>query len=311
VTPAGEVLVHLYGGEPLTNLPAMSAIVGRALEKSPGRFVFGITTNGTVLSDEVLELLDQGRFDVTLSVDGPAPIHDAYRCTRGGDPTHGDVLEFLREVQNRTRCTVRGSAVVRPGWGLADACEYLRRLDVDTIKAQVVRVPPGSEFELSPTERRQYCRDLGLLAQRVIEDLEAGVVPKDGRFTPQVLQLLAGIPQRTAYCDAGRTSFGVLPSGDVVPCVLIRPMEPILGHVNGDPWVWLEEGRRWRDSRELRPECAECDQLPLCGGGCPAITPICGKGECEFTRRCCELSSDIHRHFEDRLEDLLGLVGIV
>ena len=41
-----SVCVHLYGGEPLVNLPAMKALVDRARKKRPGRFTFAITTNG-------------------------------------------------------------------------------------------------------------------------------------------------------------------------------------------------------------------------------------------------------------------------
>jgi hypothetical protein len=79
------ISLHLYGGEPLTNLPALEAMVRRAHEKRPARaerarrFSFAITTNGTILSPEILALLDEGAFNVVLSIDGPAHVHDACR----------------------------------------------------------------------------------------------------------------------------------------------------------------------------------------------------------------------------------------
>jgi uncharacterized protein len=303
----GAVLVHLYGGEPLTNLPAMAAMVERARARPPGRVAFGITTNGTVATDEAIALLGAGNFEVSLSIDGPAEIHDACRRTEDGRPTHARVLRFLRLLRDRTRCRVRGSSVVRPGWSLADACGYLRTLGVETLKAQVARVPPGSRFALSPREREQYLLDLEAAAEGVVAALEAGRPPQDGRFTNRVLQLLAGLRHRPAFCDVGEKTFGVLPSGDVVPCVLIHPVERILGHIDDDPMRWIDEGRRWRESRQPRAECRACAHVGLCGGGCPAIMPVCGAGECDFMRKECDLAVQIYDRFRTRPEALLAL----
>jgi uncharacterized protein len=308
--PGGSILVHVYGGEPLTNLPAIRAMVERAKTKAPGRLAFGITTNGTVTTDEAIELLGAGDFEISLSIDGPAHVHDACRRTVDGRPTHAVVLQFLQLVRERTRCRVRGSSVIRPGWGLADACGYLKTLGVDTIKAQVARVPPGSPFALSTDDRANYLFDIERAAEGVIAALEAGSQPEDGRFTNRVLQLLAGIERRAAFCDVGEKTFGVTPNGSVVPCILIHPVELILGHIEDDPLTWIEEGRRWRESRRLRAECCRCSQLSLCGGGCPAILPVCGAGECDFTRKECEMAAAIYDRFRERPEALLALAGI-
>ena len=73
-----------------------------------------------------------------LSVDGPPQIHDECRRTRTGEPTHERVITFLHALRDETECRVRGSSVVRSGWGLAQATEYLRSLPIDLIKAQAV-----------------------------------------------------------------------------------------------------------------------------------------------------------------------------
>jgi len=261
-------------------------------------------------SDEALELLDAGDFEISLSVDGPAEVHDSCRRTAAGLPTHATVIGFLDRVRQRTRCAVRGSCVVRSGWRLADASRYLRELGMRTFKAQVVRVPPGSAYALHPAERAHYLEDLERAAEEVVAELRAGKVPADGRFTNRVLQLVAGVRERPAFCDVGVGTFGVLPSGQVVPCVLLHPTDEVLGHIDHDPVTWLEAGRRWRDARQLRRECTACDQRALCGGGCPAIMPVCGRGECDFIRRECELAGQIFKEFENRQETLLALVGL-
>lgn len=304
-----SICVHLYGGEPLTNLPALRALVEAAEEKPAGRFNFAITTNGSLLSDEIIELLDRGRFQVILSLDGPPEVHDDCRRTQSGNPTHAKVMEFLDALKSRTQCWVRGSSVVRKGWRLRDAERYLRGLTVDMIKAQAVRVADSNTFALSDQEKQFYLDDLEDVGRTVIKELEAGVRPVDDRFSNRVLQLLQG-SARDSFCGAGDTTFGFMPDGSVAPCVLLETEDQILGHIDEDPAVWITAGKRWKQERKKFEECATCSALPLCGGGCPAILPVCGANECEITRKNCEIAQQIYHHFADRPESLLTLAGI-
>ncbi|MBN1812500.1 MAG: radical SAM protein [Anaerolineae bacterium] len=303
------ICLHLYGGEPLTNLPAMEAMVNRAQEKAPGRFTFAITTNGTVLSQKVIDLLNAGRFEIILSIDGPAEIHDACRRTRAGDPTHERVMQFLSTVRSRTKSWVRGSSVIRSGWSLAQAVEYLNTLPIHTIKAQAVRAANGSPLALSSAERRAYMEDLEAIGQQVIADMAARRMPKDDRFSSRVLQLFKGAP-REFFCAAGKTTFGITPSGDVLSCVLLDAKAHRLGHIDDDPETWIEAGKEWRASRVRRPECAECDEVFLCGGGCPAMLSVCATTECEVTRKECQIARSIFEHFQGDDDAILMLAGI-
>jgi len=308
---AQTVLVHLYGGEPLTNLPALRALVERGRDKAAGRFGFAITTNGTLDSDEAIGLLGEGRFDVILSIDGPPQVHDDCRRGAGGEATQARVLAFLQKLRARTRCRVRASAVVRRGWGLGEAGEYLRGLPVDAIKAQAVRVPDTSPFALDPDERARYLDDLTAVGEQVIADLESGRSPLDDRYSARVLQLLKG-ESRERFCAAGDGTFGIAPDGSVAPCLLLPTgPEHRLGRIEDDPQVWRSAGRRWRDAHGPRAECAQCEALPLCGGGCPAMLSVCGADECDLTRHNCRVARGIYRHFQDRPTALLPLAGIL
>ena len=196
LTHVETICLHLYGGEPLTNLPAMEALVKRAGEKATGRFRFALTTNGTNASVAALKLLEAGHFQVVLSIDGPAEIHDECRRTMAGKTTHASVMRFLRNLRSQTTCWVRGSAVVRSGWSLAQANAYLRSLPVDAIKAQAVRLPSGTPHALGEAEKRVYLNDLETIGYQVISELEAGRIPQDDCSQP-----------RSAVADRNRTTF--------------------------------------------------------------------------------------------------------
>jgi radical SAM protein with 4Fe4S-binding SPASM domain len=199
--------------------------------------------------------------------------------------------------------------VVRSGWGLYQATEHLRSLPVDVIKAQAVRGFVGAPYTLTGKEIQAYLEDLEAIGSRVIAELEAGQMPRDDRFSSLVLQLLKG-EKRQAFCAAGDSTFGIAPSGDVLPCILLDPKGNILGHVNDDPKSWRKAGYHWKTSRPLRSECRACSYFYMCGGGCPALMPVCGTEECTIIRKNCDVARSIFEHFRSTPEVLLGLVGI-
>lgn len=306
---AKEFCIHFYGGEPLLNVEAMRTAV-KAAREYDNLFTFAITTNGTIVTDEVFSLLREGHFSIVLSVDGPAHIHDSMRRTAQGGPTHAMVMEFLHQLRQPPRVPVRGSAVVRKGWTLREAERYLHSLDVDLIKAQAVRLPEDNPLMLNKKEREEYINHLGEVADAVIAGLQKGIPPKDDRFNQRVLQVLKGT-KRTSFCGAAQWSFGVAADGTVLPCVLVAGMpDTVLGHLDDPPSTWVEQGKIWAETHGPRTECESCWALPLCGGGCPAMLNVCGEDECVLTRAHCELSLSIYGAFRDSLVDLLWLAGI-
>lgn len=303
-----EFCIHFYGGEPLLNLPALRAAVEAAW--GDNRFVFAITTNGTICNEEALSVLRKGRFNVILSIDGPAHIHDEVRRTSSDMPTHATVMRFLRELRAQRRQYVRGSSVVRKGWSLREAREYLKTLPVDAIKAQAVRLPPENELALDEKERLEYFEHLREVATEVIECVQRGENPKDDRFNHRVLQLITGM-RRKAFCGAGRRVFGMAADGTVLPCVLLAGKGGMaLGSIDDPDSKWIENGNNWADNHGPRSECKTCWALPLCGGGCPAMLSVCGEDECEMVRANCEMALAIYGSFLDRPQDLLVLGGV-
>lgn len=306
LTHVKTICIHLYGGEPLTNLPALEAIVSQIRTKKDGRFRLAITTNGTISSPDVFELLQLGNFQVILSIDGPSEIHDECRVTLKGLPTHDTVINFLSELRSRTNCWIRGSAVVRSGWNLEQAASYLYKLPLDAIKAQAVRLPTNTLYSLNTIEKALYLQDLDKVGDKVIEDIEAGRKPHDDRFSSRILQLLMGI-SRKSFCGAGCTNFGIIPDGTILPCVLLNQSDNNLGHIYDNPHTWIRKGAEWKEIHKARKECYFCSAFSLCGGGCPALLPVCGDDECDIIRKNCEIATRIYYHFKSKPYKLLVL----
>jgi uncharacterized protein len=304
---AKHFCVHFYGGEPLLNLDAIEAAVDAALPKGK-LFSFAITTNGTVSTKRAISILKKGHFNVILSIDGPASIHDELRRTKRNKPTHKKVLTFLEKAKDQN-LYVRGSSVIRNGWSLHEATKYLKTLRVDAIKAQAVRLPINNPLALNQDQRNQYFLQLENVAAQTVEHIKKNKYPKDDRFTNRILQILSS-KRRDSFCGAGKWTFGMASDGTILPCVLLAGKEDtILGDIF-DKGEWVKEGLKWAFDHQPRKSCQDCWALPLCGGGCPSMLSVCGDDECELVRKNCELALGIYGSFLDRQEDLLVLAGI-
>jgi len=304
--------IHFYGGEPLLNLSAISHCVDTIHKMNDNRFSLTITTNGTVLTDEAIAVLGRGRFDVVLSIDGPPHIHDAVRRTHADEPSHAVVMEFLRRIKSEFNLMVRGSSVVRHGWSLKDATAYLKRLPVDLIKAQAVRIQDSHPLALTQKERQDYISHLLEIAEDVKQSLDAESYPMDDRFRGTVLQLLMK-KKRTVFCGAGKSLFGMSAEGRMLVCALLAGAESSdLGSIEDPLHLWVEKGAQYRKLFRPKKACHECWALPLCGGGCFAMQSACGDVDCDFMRGTCEGALRIYASFyKERPHDLLILAGIM
>ncbi len=102
-----EVTIAWQGGEPtLMGLDFFRRSIELVEKyKKPSQSVMHtIQTNGTKIDDEFAAFFKQHNFLVGLSLDGPQPLHNAYRVNKGGSGTFEQVmqrLELSAETQRR------------------------------------------------------------------------------------------------------------------------------------------------------------------------------------------------------------------
>jgi uncharacterized protein len=75
---AGVQRVSMFGGEPLLCGDMFERVVRTFRRESPGTQL-GLVTNGTLLNEKILRLLETERVSMLLSLDGPKKQHDAIR----------------------------------------------------------------------------------------------------------------------------------------------------------------------------------------------------------------------------------------
>jgi uncharacterized protein len=92
---APQIEFEWQGGEPtLLGVEFFRKVVDLQKKYCPPhkRVLNSLQTNGVLLDDQWCRFLRENRFLVGLSIDGPKKLHDAYRVTKGGQPTFDRVF---------------------------------------------------------------------------------------------------------------------------------------------------------------------------------------------------------------------------
>ena len=93
--------LDLFGGEPLMNMPVVKFIVDyvRKREKETGKNIkLTLTTNGTLLTDEIVTYLNDNRVMLVLSLDGSKKTHDHMRPYPGHLGSFDKAVEGFKKV---------------------------------------------------------------------------------------------------------------------------------------------------------------------------------------------------------------------
>ena len=101
--PVLPIMLAFYGGEPLLNLMLIKQSVEYIKEKAFGKNIkFAITTNGTLLTHEIVDFLVENNFQLAISLDGPESVHDQHRKFANSDKGSFRILkENYLSILNR------------------------------------------------------------------------------------------------------------------------------------------------------------------------------------------------------------------
>src|SRR5688572_6742176 len=97
-----DVTLAWHGGEPtLMGLEFFRRSIAHVTKhQRPGtRVAHTLETNGVDLDDEWCEFFLKHNFIVSVTLDGPQTMHDAYRVDRDGQPTFERVMHTIRLLQ--------------------------------------------------------------------------------------------------------------------------------------------------------------------------------------------------------------------
>jgi uncharacterized protein len=105
--------INFFGGEPFLNFPVMKLIVERCrdLEAKGKSFKFSVTTNATLIDEEMVHFLVQNNFGVLVSFDGTKRFQNKYRPFINGKGSYRIVRENINLLSRLLPIELRGTIV--------------------------------------------------------------------------------------------------------------------------------------------------------------------------------------------------------
>ncbi|MDO9596197.1 MAG: quinohemoprotein amine dehydrogenase maturation protein [Azoarcus sp.] len=268
------VNVVFFGGEPLSNMGLIKAVTAYTEERCRqlGKKVeFSLTTNATLLTEEIADYFDQHRFGISISMDGPQAVHDARRKTIGGKGTYEVVARKARMLLSRYRSRPVGARVTLTA-GYSDVGAIHRHLKDELGFAEVGFAPvtsnPITTFNLVGDELKAVFESMKALGREYV----AAAIRDENIGFSNMHQLLSDLLEgrrKSLPCGAGMGLLAVDHKGDLNLCHRFTGSSlPTFGNVTTGI-AKPELGRFLEDALDRSQRgCSSCRIRNLCSGGC-------------------------------------------
>lgn len=110
--------IGFYGGEPLLEFPMIKKAVAYSKKIFKGKdLTFSITSNGTLLTEDIIQFFADHDVHLMISLDGPKEINDLNRVFANGQGTYDAVMkniELIKSVNKEYAKNVKYSMVINP-----------------------------------------------------------------------------------------------------------------------------------------------------------------------------------------------------
>jgi len=267
--------IDFFGGEPLMNFDVVKGIVEYAKNKEAEyhkNFRFTITTNGVLLTDEIIHFINENMYNVVLSIDGRKEVHDLMRPTPNGKGSYDLILPKLLQVaesRNQKNYYVRGT-FTHNNLDFANDVLHLADLGFKQISVEPVVAPDNRAYALKEEDLPTLFEQYDYLAEKMLHYREEG---KEFNFFHFMIDLKQGpcVSKRMTGCGAGSEYLAVTPEGDLYPCHQFVGIEDKkMGSVYGGLKRMDIQAEFKACNLFSKEACTSCWAKFYCGGGCNA-----------------------------------------
>lgn len=276
--PRKNIEVDLFGGEPLIAMKEIKEIVAyaREQEKIHNKVIrFTMTTNSTLLSDEIMEYIDKEMGNIVLSIDGRKEINDDTRIRVNGSGTYDEILPKIKEMVDRRDKSklyyVRGT-FTRNNTDFYEDVKHLANLGFKEISIEPVVLPDEHSLSIRKEDLPTIFENYDKLYREMLKRYEEG---NEFKFYHFNIDLQGGpcVYKRISGCGAGHEYIAVTPDGDIYPCHQFVGNEDFkIGTIDDkDEDLNLDIAKQFKKAHIYnKPACRDCWAKFYCSGGCQA-----------------------------------------
>ena len=275
--PRKNIEIDLFGGEPTLIMDTIKEIIKYARDneaKWNKNIRFTMTTNATLLNDEMMEFMDKEMGNIILSLDGRKEVNDKVRIKPDGSGSYDDILPNIKKmISKRTKGKtyyVRGT-FTRDNVDFYEDVVSMLNEGFREISIEPVVLEEGHPLAIREEDLPEIFDNYDKLYNEMARRKREG---KD-EFTFYHFNIdLQGGPcvyKRISGCGSGFEYVAITPQGDVYPChQFVGKEEYKLGSIFDDTYD-AELGKKFKKAHIYnKPKCRECWARFYCSGGCQA-----------------------------------------
>jgi uncharacterized protein len=307
------VSVVFFGGEPMLERGLIEHGIRLCRELERSRDVFfhlKISTNGTLVDEEAVELFRRAGVLVSLSFDGCQGAHDAHRKFTGGQGSFEAVDRAADLLLGKLPHTTVVSVITPASVGrLHESVEFLFGKGFKYVIAECDFTAEWDVEGLRELEK-QYKR----IAKLYLERMRRGEDFYFSAFDEKIGSHVSGGYEKNERCEMGLHNVSVGTDGTIYPCIEFVGLgeEWSIGHVDSGIDV-SKRDRVYEESEGEKEPCTECAMRSRCRNWCGCtnmrttgdlrkISPIL----CTHERMVTPIADDIgNRLFKQRNKTFL------
>ncbi|ONI45313.1 hypothetical protein AN641_00565 [Candidatus Epulonipiscioides gigas] len=259
-----DLYITFFGGEPLLCFELIKEIVAycKSKEKTSGKnFKYNMTTNGTLLTNEISQFIIKNKISTMISIDGDIEQHDSKRYYKNGNGCYNEIIEkttYLREQKYLSaRATISDSNLE-----LKKIFEHLAVLDFKSI-------PMAPAYNLlTDNEHKLYVKELNNLCNYFENLLKSDITKaKKLRILWKVITNIHNGSIRYTACGAGINGIAIDINGNFYPCHrFVSNKEYIIGNLY-QAQNSIEEFANNVHIDNIQ-SCRKCYLRLICAGSC-------------------------------------------
>ena len=285
----GKINLAFMGGEPLANRAVLRAATAHACERAASRGIrchFSVTTNGSLLRQDDADFFEAYGFAVTVSLDGPAPVHDRLRPFKGGSGSFDRIVERVSPLLARQRqMQVSARVTVTPfNLDLPHTLDTFIDMGFHSVGFSPLLRASNGRAEMGPGDMAQMLQ--GMIACGLAFEQKTIRGERYPFLNMQnALHEIERGTHRPYPCGAGAGYLGVSADGELSACHrFVGDEAGVMGNLSTGvdherQTIWLAE----RHVHRQQP-CKTCWARYLCGGGCHHEVLERGRSACDYIR---------------------------
>jgi uncharacterized protein len=262
--PSDILSICFFGGEPLLNFGLMKEVVAyvREIEKRINKkFSFSMTTNATLIGEEVRAFIEENKIGITVSIDGTREMNDANRFYANKNGTYAAIKNNIADIKTNM---IARATIAPPNLDVQKSITHL----VEEFGFKSVAWAEADNLLCDEDYKMIKKSTLALIdkLEGLIKDGQYEQVKKYHSFMNMIKKFDSdGI--RSKGCGAGSNMMAVDIDGKIYPCHRFVGIEPF---IVGDVMEGKKGNMDFYSVIDLVnfEKCQSCIAKSICGGGC-------------------------------------------